>query len=597
MTGPATDSGVPGTAGDQLRSNLPVGSPRWATRRAQWLALGLTEADLTKPKIAVVNSSSGLAPCFSHLDPIAAAVRESVAAAGGVAFEVRTVAPSDFIMSAGSRGGYVLSSRDLLAADIEAVVEGAQLDGMVCLASCDKTTPGQLMAAARLDVPTLIVPCGYQSCGRLDDGERVDIEEVFLRAGHLASGGITLDGLCDLGSRAITGPGVCTGMGTANSMHIAAEALGMTLPGSAPVRANSEPMWRAVRHSGDAIVSAVRAGRRPRGILTEAAFHNAVASMLAVSASINTVKHLQAVAREADTDVDVYRLFETLAGTVRPLAAVRPNGADTIEEFEDAGGALAVLRQLGDVVAGEAATVTGETMAHRVAGAVVADERIIRPLSDPRADHPTIVVIRGSLAPTPPLSSCPSPRRASRPSRASPGCSRTPPRPSPRSRAGWCSRATCSCCGGSDRSAPPGWAWPRRPCSRCTVRASPGRSRWSPTDNCPVWSTRASWSARCRRRAPCPARSGWSPTATRSPWTCPPGGWTCSSTTPSWTGACGNAPRTTSRARPPGGWRSTRGPSNRSPAARRCAATTSAPPPPDPGATSEEDECRTRSPS
>jgi dihydroxy-acid dehydratase len=399
MTGPATDSGVPGTAGDQLRSNLPVGSPRWATRRAQWLALGLTEADLTKPKIAVVNSSSGLAPCFSHLDPIAAAVRESVAAAGGVAFEVRTVAPSDFIMSAGSRGGYVLSSRDLLAADIEAVVEGAQLDGMVCLASCDKTTPGQLMAAARLDVPTLIVPCGYQSCGRLDDGERVDIEEVFLRAGHLASGGITLDGLCDLGSRAITGPGVCTGMGTANSMHIAAEALGMTLPGSAPVRANSEPMWRAVRHSGDAIVSAVRAGRRPRGILTEAAFHNAVASMLAVSASINTVKHLQAVAREADTDVDVYRLFETLAGTVRPLAAVRPNGADTIEEFEDAGGALAVLRQLGDVVAGEAATVTGETMAHRVAGAVVADERIIRPLSDPRADHPTIVVIRGSLAP------------------------------------------------------------------------------------------------------------------------------------------------------------------------------------------------------
>ena len=383
----------------RLRSEVPVGSPRWATRRAQWRALGLTDEDLTKPKIAIVNSSSGLAPCFSHLDPIAAAVKRSVEAAGGVAFEIRTVAPTDFIMSAGASGGYVLSSRDLLANDIEAVVEGAQLDGMVCLASCDKTTPGQLMAAARLDVPALILSCGYQSCGTLDTGERVDIEEVFLRAGGLKFGGITFDGLCDLSERAITGPGVCTGMGTANSMHVVAEALGMTLPGSAPVRANSEPMWRAVEASGAAIVGAVLAGRRPRSILTPAAFANAVMAVLAVSGSINCVKHLQAIAREADSEVDVYRLFEKYADTIRPLSAVRPNGEDTIEEFEDAGGALAVLKQLGDALAGEAVTVTGETTGDRVARAVVKDERIIRPLSDPRAGHPTVVVVRGSLAP------------------------------------------------------------------------------------------------------------------------------------------------------------------------------------------------------
>jgi dihydroxy-acid dehydratase len=382
-----------------LRSNLPVGSPRWATRRTQWRALGLTDEDLTKPKIAIVNSSSGLAPCFSHLDPIAAEVKKSIEAAGGVGFEVRTVAPTDFIMSAGGRGGYVLSSRDLVAADIEAVVEGAQLDGMVCLASCDKTTPGQLMAAARVDVPTLVVACGYQSCGRLDNGERVDIEEVFLRAGQVAAGGITVEGLCGLSDRAITGPGVCTGMGTANSMHIVAEALGMTLPGTTPVRANSEPMWRAVRASGAAIVEAVLADRRPRTILTEAAFANAVCAVLAVSGSINTVKHLQAVAREAELDLDVYRLFESMANTVRPLTAVRPNGSDSIEEFEDAGGALAVLKQLGSVVDGSATTVTGETMADRLSAAVVTDERIIRPLHDPRGDHATVVVVRGSLAP------------------------------------------------------------------------------------------------------------------------------------------------------------------------------------------------------
>lgn len=373
-----------------MRSDLPVGSPRWATRRAQWLALGLTDEDMAKPKIAVVNSSSSLAPCFSHLDPIATAVRESIAAAGGLAFEIRTVAPTDFIMSRGGAGGYVLSSRDLVAADIEAVVEGAQLDGMVCLASCDKTAPGQLMAAARLDVPTLVVACGYQS-----HGPDADIEEVFLRA--CQSGG-SVSELCDLSARAITGPGVCTGMGTANSMHIVAEALGMTLPGTTPVRANSGPMWQAVRDSGPAIVAAVLADRRPRAIMTPAAFANAVAAVLAVSGSINTVKHLQAVADEAGLDLDVYRLFESLADTVRPLTAVRPNGSDSIEDFEDAGGARAVLTQLGSVVDGTAATVTGETMADRLADVVV-DERVIRPLARPRGGHPTVVVIRGSLAP------------------------------------------------------------------------------------------------------------------------------------------------------------------------------------------------------
>lgn len=383
----------------RLRSNLPVGSPRWATRRTQWLALGLGEDDLTKPKIAIVNSSSGLSPCFSHLDPIAVAVKESIEAAGGVGFEVRTVAPTDFIMSAGGNGGYILSSRDLLANDVEAVVEGAQLDGMVCLASCDKTTPGQLMAAARLDIPTLIVSCGYQSCGLLDNGERVDIEEVFLQAGHLKSGGISLEGLCDMSSRAITSPGVCTGMGTANSMHVVAEALGMTLPGSTPVRANSEQMWDTARASGAAIVEAVLADRRPRQVLTRDAFANAVMSVLAVSGSINTVKHLQAIAREADTDVDVYALFEELARTIRPLSAVRPNGEDTIEQFEDAGGARAVLKQLGDAVMGRALTVTGDTMAERLADVVVKDEQVIRPLTDPRGDHPTVLVVRGTLAP------------------------------------------------------------------------------------------------------------------------------------------------------------------------------------------------------
>ena len=132
----------------ELRSNFEPGTSRWATRRAQWLALGLTDEDMTKPKIAIVNSSSQLAICFSHLDEIARRAKRAIERADGVAFEVRTAAPSDFITSAGHRVGYILSARDLITNDIEVAVEGALLDGMLCLASCDKTAPGQLMAAA-----------------------------------------------------------------------------------------------------------------------------------------------------------------------------------------------------------------------------------------------------------------------------------------------------------------------------------------------------------------------------------------------------------------------------------------------------------------
>jgi dihydroxy-acid dehydratase len=148
-----------------LRSNFEPGTSRWATRRAQWRALGLTDEDMVKPKIAIVNSSSQLAICFSHLDEIARRARRAVEQAGGVAFEVRTAAPSDFITSAGHRGGYILSARDLITNDIEVAVEGALLDGMLCLASCDKTGPGQLMAAARLNIPSVVVACGYQPSG------------------------------------------------------------------------------------------------------------------------------------------------------------------------------------------------------------------------------------------------------------------------------------------------------------------------------------------------------------------------------------------------------------------------------------------------
>jgi dihydroxy-acid dehydratase len=381
-----------------LRSNLEPGTTPWAMRRAQWTALGLTDADLEKPKIAVVNSSSGLASCFSHLDGIVGPLREAIRGAGGVGFEVRTAAPSDAITSAGAAGRYILPSRDLVVSDIEVAVEGAMLDGMVCLSSCDKTTPAHLMAAGRLNIPTIVVACGYQPSGRYR-GEDVDFEDVFRYAGHVAAGRMTVEELAEMSACAVTGPGVCAGMGTANSMHITAEALGMALPGSTPVLANSPRMWRTVAEAGRRIVQMVSADLRPRDIMTPPAFRNAVTAILALSGSVNTLKHLQAVAVEAGCDVDVYRAFEQLAPDVPLVAAIRPNGPRRIDELEAAGGTRALMHQLRSLLDLDQATVAGSTVRDEIADVEVADADIIRPVDHPVARHPGIVILRGSLAP------------------------------------------------------------------------------------------------------------------------------------------------------------------------------------------------------
>ncbi len=381
-----------------LRSNFPRGSSLWAVRRAQWRALGITDADMEKPKIAIVNTSSELAICFSHLDRIVPVVKEAIRSAGGLPFEVRTAAPSDFIHSAGRRGTYILPSRDLIVNDIEVQVEGAQLDGMVCLTSCDKTVPGQLMAAARLDIPSILVICGYQASGEYR-GHHMDIEEVFLGAGHHATGKITLDELKAMSEDAIRSPGVCSGMGTANSMHSVCEALGMSLPGGAPVLAMSPAMLEHAQASGRRIVEMVWEDLRPRAIMTPAAFANAAAVVLALTGSINCIKHLQATAVEAGLDLDVYKLFEDLIPRVPVLCAVRPNGETSIEDLEAGGGARAVLKQLGDLVQGDALTVTGKTMAENLAGYQVPAGSHVRARDAALSTNPGIVIVRGSLAP------------------------------------------------------------------------------------------------------------------------------------------------------------------------------------------------------
>ena len=381
-----------------LRSNFEPGSTRWAVRHAQWSAMGIAEADFEKPKMAFVNTSRGLSVCFQHLDGIARRVAAAIRAAGGLPLEIRTAAPSDFVTSAGRQGRYLMPTRDLIVNDIEVQVEGAELDGMLLLSSCDKTTPAHLMAAARLDVPSLVLACGYQ-LGRQCGEHHVDIEEVYKAVGTVKAGRMGLDELQGMCRSAIDGPGVCAGLATANSMHCLAEALGMTLPGNAPVRADGLRLHALAEAAGARIVAMVAEDLRPRAILTPAAFRNAVRFAVATGCSVNVMRHLIAIAVEAECPVDVIAEFERAGEGVPMLTRVRPNGPHRIEELEAAGGARAVLARLGHWIDGGARTASGRSVGDVLAQAGAIDERVIRPLDDPFSPEPGLMIVRGSLAP------------------------------------------------------------------------------------------------------------------------------------------------------------------------------------------------------
>lgn len=361
-----------------------------------WLNLGIKDEDMKRPKIAIVNSSSNLAVCFSHLDAIAKVCADEIYKAGGISFEIRTVAPADFIYS-GHGGGFIQASRDLITNDVEAAVEGAMLDGMICLASCDKTLPGQLMAAARMNIPTIVVACGYQPCGTYK-GEHFDIEDLFQQLGHYSMGKITDEEMREMSDAAIKGPGVCQGMGTANSMHIACEALGFALPGTTPVLANSPKMWDAVSAACKRIVELVDNDICPRDLLTEGAFENCAKTLLSVSASTNTMKHLQAIAKEARADIDVFGMFDRFADEIPLLVGIRPNGEHFIDDMEAAGGTLAVMKQLESKLRLDVMTINGKTVGENIGTAHVADDNVIRPLGNALNHRPAIVLARGNLA-------------------------------------------------------------------------------------------------------------------------------------------------------------------------------------------------------
>lgn len=382
----------------ELRSNFTLGSTRWAVRRAQWSAMGISLEDQQKPKIAIVNTSSRLSVCFAHLDDVAIRVADAVKEAGGLPFEIRTTAPSDFVTSAGRKGRYLMPTRDLVVNDVEAAVEGAVLDGIVFLSSCDKTTPAHLMAAGRLDLPSVVVIGGYQKGGRYS-GCSVDIDTVYESVGAVASGQMTREQLGELADSAIQGPGVCAGLATANTMHCLAEALGMTVPGSAPTRANSERMLTKATEAGHRIVELVTTRLTARQVITRDSIENAIEVALALGGSVNCIRHLAAIAAEADIDMDVIAAFESKGKSAVQLAAIRPNGSHQVWDLDEIGGVQTVMKTLLPRLHGDALTISGRTVAELGAIARPADGDVLHTLDNPIKHEPGLLILRGTLAP------------------------------------------------------------------------------------------------------------------------------------------------------------------------------------------------------
>jgi dihydroxy-acid dehydratase len=373
-----------------------------APARAMLRAVGMGDGDWAKPQIAVASSWNEVTPCNLPLARLAGHAKEGVRRAGGYPLEFTTIAVSDGI-SMGHEGMRAsLVSRECIADSVELMVHAERMDGMVLLAGCDKSLPGMLMAAARMDLAAVFLYGGSILPGRLPDGSICTIQEVFEAVGARARGAIDDEALGTIERAACPSEGSCGGMFTANTMSSAAEALGMALPGSASPPAVDERRNGFAEHSGEAVVALLDAGITARSILTREAFENAIAVVQALGGSTNAVLHLLAIAHEARVDLALDD-FVKVGERVPHIADVRPFGRYVMTDVDRVGGVPMVMRELLDagLIHGEALTVTGHTVAEnlRELDPPHPDGDVVRRLTSPI--HPTggLTILTGSLAP------------------------------------------------------------------------------------------------------------------------------------------------------------------------------------------------------
>ena len=371
-----------------------------APNRSLFYALGLTREELERPLIGVVSSYNEIVPGHMNLDKIAEAVKAGVRAAGGTPIEFPAIAVCDGIAMGHIGMKYSLVTRDLIADSTEAMAIAHQFDGLVMIPNCDKNVPGLLMAAARVNVPTIFCSGGPMLAGHLPNGERTCLSHMFEAVGAYHAGTLDEDGVRDYEENCCPSCGSCSGMYTANSMNCLTEAIGMALRGNGTIPGAYSARLRLAKHTGMQIMELVKRDIRPRDIMTEAAFSNALAMDMALGCSTNSMLHLPAIAHEAGVQINL-DIANEISRRTPNLCHLAPAGDTYMEDLDAAGGVWAVMKELTKkgLLDTSLLTVTGKTIAENLEGVVNRNPEIIRPVENPYSDFGGIAVLRGNLAP------------------------------------------------------------------------------------------------------------------------------------------------------------------------------------------------------
>lgn len=379
------------------RSHEIVGGLERAGQRGLLHALGLTDDEISKPFIGVINTWSEINPGHVHLRRLASAVKLGVVSAGGTPFEVNTIGLCDGIAQGHAGMRAILPSRDLIADSIELATLSNGFDALVLLASCDKIVPAVLMAAARLDIPSIVVTGGPMMPGRYK-GRELAVYEAREALGQHLKGEISADELHEIEASVCPGPGSCSMMGTANSMSALTEALGMSLPGCATAHAISSKKEALARRSGAEILRLLEQDVRPSAIMTPESVYNAITVAMAMGCSTNVVLHVLALARELDQELRLEE-FDAISRRTPFICDVKPSGTHSLLDLEEAGGVPAVMHELRTMLDLGCLTVNGRTIGEDISTVENRNPQVLRPFGEPLRPEGGIAVLKGSLSP------------------------------------------------------------------------------------------------------------------------------------------------------------------------------------------------------
>ena len=382
-----------------MRSDLMKKGLEKAPHRSLFKAMGLTDEEIRRPMVGIANSANEIIPGHIHLDKIAEAVKAGVRLAGGTPIEFCTIGVCDGIAMNHEGMKYSLASRELIADSVEIMAMAHPFDALVLIPNCDKIVPGMLMAAMRVNIPSIVISGGPMLAGKFEEKE-VDLIGVFEGVGRVARGEWTEARLKELEECACPGCGSCAGMFTANSMNCMSEALGMALPGNGTIPAVMAARLRLAKMAGMKVMELWKKNIRPRDIATLSAFKNAMAVDMALGCSTNTVLHLPAIAHEARIKLDL-DLFNKISGRTPHLCFLSPAGPHHLEDLDAAGGVPAVTRELDKlgVIDRKVMTATGRTLGQNLKGVKVKNYGVIKSIHDPYHKEGGIAILRGNLAP------------------------------------------------------------------------------------------------------------------------------------------------------------------------------------------------------